>query len=112
MRVSITQEVKKGGLLGGKTEWHTKMKITPTEEELSIVSAGNLGKFDVLALPTISGTDDLEYSVDEVMTREMLATSPNKWHANEMAKRMKAGAMSLKSLLEESMADETGDFEL
>ncbi|WP_425092922.1 hypothetical protein [Tropicimonas sp. S265A] len=112
MKVSITQETRKAGLLGGKREWQTTMKITATEEEKAVVSSGNLGDFTLVTLPSFSGNGETEYTADQMLKDAVFTISGNQWHANDMAKRMKGGAAGLKSLIEETMADETGEFEL
>lgn len=88
------------------------MTITATEEEKAIVSECNLGKFDIVSLPTVSIESEQDLNVDRLISTKTMVTSTNKWHANQMAGEMKAAAAKIKALIEETMADETGEFDL
>ena len=112
MHVRITTEKKKAGLLGGKVEWQTTMKITPTEEERAIVAENVLGGFEVLSIPLFSGNDDHDYNINDLLSREVMTTNPTKWHANEAAQKMRDAAGMTKSVIEQTLEDHTGEFEL
>ncbi|MEL6644084.1 MAG: hypothetical protein AAFQ79_09125 [Pseudomonadota bacterium] len=112
MKIKVTQGNRKAGLLGGKIEWETTLTLTATEEEKAIISAGNIGGFPVASFPSIGGAHETEYTANDLVSREIIVFSPNQWHANDMAKKLKGAAAGLKSLIEETAADETGEFEL
>ena len=111
MKVSITQNEQKAGLLGGKREWHTTLTVQASEEELAIVSSCNLASFPAIDIP-IGGADDATYTIEQMLGGPLRAISTNKWHANDIARRMKGAVYSLKELLDQTTADETGEFEL
>ncbi|MEO0568819.1 MAG: hypothetical protein AAF066_13880 [Pseudomonadota bacterium] len=112
MKVKITQEKQKAGLLGGKTEWQTTMLLTLSEEEKAVVSSGNIGGITIAALPTLSRNDEMEYTAEQLMSQPVSVMCNNQWYANEVAKRLKDAAAELKRLLDETTADETGEYEL
>ena len=112
MHVQIRTEKKKAGLLGGKVEWQTTMKIKPTEEEKAIVSENVIGGFEILSLPMFTGHENTDHTIDDLLSREILTVSQTKWHANEAAQKLKAAAVAVKSAIEETLEDHTGEFEL
>jgi len=112
MKVRIEEQKKKAGLLGGKVEWQTTMTITASEEEKAIISDGAVGGFRVLAIPLFDGTDDTEFTINELLARPTFISTATKWHANEAAQKMKGAAAAIKATIEETLMDETGEFEL
>lgn len=88
------------------------MTITATEEEKAVISSGNLGNFEIFALPLYVGSSEHDYTADMLLSQTVLSTSANKWHANNVAREMRNAAAKLKSLIEETLADETGEFDL
>ncbi|WP_424972639.1 hypothetical protein [Dinoroseobacter sp. S76] len=112
MKVSITQETRKAGLLGGKREWTTTMTLTLSEEEKAIIAEGGIGSRIALAVPQRGDVEDFNYSIEQITTRPVSADAFNKLSANDHARNFKSAAANLKATLEDVTTDETGEFEL
>ncbi|MEO0938550.1 MAG: hypothetical protein AAFY38_10395 [Pseudomonadota bacterium] len=112
MKVRVEEQKRKAGLLGGKVEWQTTMTITASEEEKAIIADGVIGGFRVLEISPFDKADPQEYTIDELLSKPLVVTTVTKWHANQAAQKMKGAASTIKTSIEETLLDETGDFEL